>query len=276
MGNYIEGTCKEFPSTNFSHFPTYTHGLHYLLIYLTWPLRLLLLISKVPTSLQSLVAQVLFSVSFLVFFLFFFFCIFSLTPTLLGAFISFFFLFFPFFFISSFFSSQILCYKFFFFFDFSSKIVWHKNFEGVPDILRVFLFFFKGKQIKKFKLLYIIFFFFSSQGVPDNILDSEWRYHWLGYQCSKQKLCKDASWYLCNVFMIYAINNLEAKFYVKGFDVLLSMFLQKTKRFIFRTKWKFRKKRKNWLTETKKILNLDYYVISITALIKISYWSLMH
>ena len=48
-------------------------------------------------------------------------------------------------------------------------------------ILRVFLillegvpFFFKGKQIKKFKLLYIIFF--SSQGVPKNILDSKWHH----------------------------------------------------------------------------------------------------
>ena len=47
--------------------------------------------------------------------------------------------------------------------------------EGVP------IFFFKGKQIKKFKLLYIIFFF-SSQGVPGNTLDSEWRRHWI---CSK-------------------------------------------------------------------------------------------
>ena len=32
MGNYIEGTSKKFPSTNFSHFPTYAHGLHYLLL----------------------------------------------------------------------------------------------------------------------------------------------------------------------------------------------------------------------------------------------------
>ena len=32
-----------------------------------------------------------------------------------------------------FFSFQILCYNFFFL-DFSLKFVWHKNFEGVPDI----------------------------------------------------------------------------------------------------------------------------------------------
>ena len=32
LGNYIEGTCKKFPSTNFSHFPTHAHGIHYLLL----------------------------------------------------------------------------------------------------------------------------------------------------------------------------------------------------------------------------------------------------
>ena len=45
----------------------------------------------------------------------------------------------------------------FFFLDFSSKFVWHKNFEGVPDFVWgcSYYYFFKGKQIKKFKLLYI-------------------------------------------------------------------------------------------------------------------------
>ena len=38
---------------------------------------------------------------------------------------------------------------FFFFKDFSSKFVCHKNFEGVP------FFFLMGKQIIKFKFLYI-------------------------------------------------------------------------------------------------------------------------
>ena len=48
----------------------------------------------------------------------------------------------------------------FFLIDFSSKFVWHKNFEGVPNFAWGYsYFFFKGKQIKKFKLLYIIFFF---------------------------------------------------------------------------------------------------------------------
>ena len=45
--------------------------------------------------------------------------------------------------------------------------------------------FLKGKQIKKFKLLYIyiyIFFFFSSQGVSENTLDSEWCHHWFHLQ----------------------------------------------------------------------------------------------
>ena len=68
-------------------------------------------------------------------FLIFFFCIFSLTRShrlcLMPSSRSFFF--FPFFFISSFFSSRILCYNFFLL-DFSSKFVWHKNFEGVSDI----------------------------------------------------------------------------------------------------------------------------------------------
>ena len=83
----------------------------------------------------------------------------SLTPALLDAFISFFFLFsslfHPLFF---FFSDSLL--QFFFF-----KIL-IQNLFGI-QILRVFLillegvpiFFFKGKQIKKFKLLYINFFF---------------------------------------------------------------------------------------------------------------------
>ena len=34
-----------------------------------------------------------------------------------------------------------------------------------------------GKQIKKFKLLYI--YKISSQNVPGNTLDSEWHCHWL-------------------------------------------------------------------------------------------------
>ena len=38
-------------------------------------------------------------------------------------------------------------------------------------------FFFKGKQIKNFKII-IYNFFFSSQGVPGNTLDSEWRRHY--------------------------------------------------------------------------------------------------
>lgn len=81
----------------------------------------------------------------------------------------------------------------------------------------------------------------------------------------------------CNVFMIYAINNLEAKFYVKGFDVLRSMFLQENREIKFWRNENFWKKKRKKLTNwNQKILNFDYYVISITALIKISYWSLMH
>ena len=34
LGNYIEGTSKKFPSTNFSHFPTHSCGLQYLLLLL--------------------------------------------------------------------------------------------------------------------------------------------------------------------------------------------------------------------------------------------------
>ena len=67
-----------------------------------------------------------------------------------------------------------LSLTFFFFKDFSSKFVWHKNFEGVPDFAwGCSYFFFKGKQIKKFKLLYIYIFFFSGQGVPP-----KWHRHW--------------------------------------------------------------------------------------------------
>ena len=59
--------------------------------------------------------------------------------------------------------SLSLSYFFFFFLDFSSKFVWHKNFEGVPEFaLGCSYFFFKGKQIKKFKLLYIYVFFFRA------------------------------------------------------------------------------------------------------------------
>ena len=39
----------------------------------------------------------------------------------------------------------------FFFLDFSSKFVWHKNFEGIPDFAwGCSYFFFKRKQIRKF------------------------------------------------------------------------------------------------------------------------------
>ena len=134
MGNYREGTCKKFPSTNLSHFPTHAHGLHYLL--LISPNH-----SFSSSHFQSSHVSSIFSglgALFSLFshlFLFFFFCIFSLTRShrlcLMPSSRSFFF--FPFFFISSFFSSRILCYNFFLL-DFSSKFVWHKNFEGVSDI----------------------------------------------------------------------------------------------------------------------------------------------
>ena len=32
LGNYIEGTFKKFPSTNFTHSPTHSRGLQYLLL----------------------------------------------------------------------------------------------------------------------------------------------------------------------------------------------------------------------------------------------------
>ena len=158
MGNYIEGTCKKFPSTNFSHFPTHAHGLHYLLLispnhsffFFSFPrFPRLFNLKWLRCSLQFLFSSFSSSSSF----------VFSLSHRLclMPSSCSFFF---PFFFISFFFSSQILCCNFFFL-DFSSKFVWHKNFEGVLDIAWgcSYFFFVKGKQIKKIKLLYINFFF---------------------------------------------------------------------------------------------------------------------
>ena len=60
-----------------------------------------------------------------------------------------------------FFLDSMLQFFFFFFKDFSSKFVCHKNLEGVPDFaegfpfLFYFIYFFMGKQIIKFKFLYI-------------------------------------------------------------------------------------------------------------------------
>ena len=95
------------------------------------------------------------------------------------------------------FFSQILCYNFFFFLDFSSKFVWQKNFKGVPDrAWGCSYFFFKGKQIKNLKLLYIyiyIFFFFQVK----EVLGPPWTQHdattlnpklWVKYEFNLQIL----------------------------------------------------------------------------------------
>ena len=55
--------------------------------------------------------------------------------------------------------------RFFFFYILVQNLFGIKIFESVPNFEGVSILFFKGKQIKKFKLLYINFFF-PSQGVP--------------------------------------------------------------------------------------------------------------
>ena len=72
---------------------------------------------------------------------------------------------------------KILVQKFFWAFFFCLKVEQIIFlFEGVFDFAwGCSYFFFKGKQIKKFKLLYIIFF--PSLGFPGNTLDSMWHCH---------------------------------------------------------------------------------------------------